>query len=84
MRIATKHSMPSGSEQSTKQSTEWNTLTDISLLKLNQVVMYEDTTAVVTFVDPLYCVITKESMQYGIIIYPQFAHRVKVKQLIPG
>ena len=84
MRIATKHSMPSGSEQSTKQSIEWNTLTDISLLKLNQIVMYEDTPAVVTFIDTLYCVITKKTMQYGIIIYPQFAYRVKVKQLISG
>lgn len=43
--------------------------------------MYENAFAVVTFTDQLYCVITKEGMQYGIVIYPQFVHRVK--QLLP-
>ena len=75
--------MPNGSEQSTRQLIEWSILKDIKHLKLGQTVMYEDTAAVVTFVDTLYCVITKKTMQYGIIIYPQFAHRVKIQQLLP-
>ena len=65
------------SKPSPKQLIEWSTPTSITQLKLDDIVLYEDRIARVTFADSIYVVVTPEDMQYGIVIYPEFLYRVK-------
>jgi hypothetical protein len=55
----------------------WNTLNSLEELKTGDVVLHEGQLAKVTFTNQRYVVITPKDMQYGILVYPEFLHRVK-------
>ena len=65
------------SEPSQKQLTEWSTPTSITQLKLDDTVLHEGHVARVTFICQRYVVVTPKDMQYGVLVFPEFLHRVK-------
>ena len=65
------------SEPSQKQLTEWSTPTSITQLKLDDIILHEGHVARVTFTCECYVVVTPEGMEYGVLVFPEFLHRVK-------
>lgn len=75
--VTTQETTPCILKLSPKQLPEWSILSNFNQIKVNDIVVYDNDLAHVTFIDQHYIVITPQEMQYGICVFPEGKERVK-------
>jgi len=80
--VTTQEPMQCTSKTSPKPLPEWSTLTNFNQLRVNDLVVYDDDLARVTFIDQNYITVTPQHMHYGVLVFPQ--QKSKIKYLSTG
>lgn len=80
--VTTQETMQCISKTSPKPLPEWSTLKTFDQLKVNDLVVYDDDLARVTFIDQSYVTVTPQHMHYGVLVFPQ--QKSKIKYLSTG